>query len=183
MSNIFFISDQHYSHENILTFRNSETDELIRPEFSSAEEMNEVMIENHNEVVGDFDKVYFLGDLGFKINTLAQILSRLRGKKRLILGNHDYSTKKDFMMYFEYFEKIMESRRMGELLFTHRPVLLGENEVRIKANCHGHIHEQNIDHDPRYLNISVEQIDYTPVSLDWIIDQYKDRGIELDVKL
>jgi calcineurin-like phosphoesterase family protein len=36
------------------------------------------------------------------------------------------------------------------------------------VNVHGHIHARRIN-DPRYINVCVEQINYTPVSYDWLV--------------
>ena len=86
--NVWFCSDHHFNHTNILSFINY-SGEKVRPEFSTVEQMNEVMIENHNARVKPNDKVYFLGDVGFNTASLDTILPRLNGKKRLILGNHE----------------------------------------------------------------------------------------------
>lgn len=176
---IFFSSDNHFFHSNILKFVTEEgSDKLIRPGFSSIEEMNETMIERHNSVVGHSDKWYCVGDFGMGIKKLPSVLSRLNGHKRLILGNHDYTERKDFEIYFQFFEKVMESRRMGPILVTHRPTYLGPHEDRIKANVHGHIHEKVLP-DKRYLNVSVEQINYTPVSFEEVETILRKRGIDL----
>lgn len=181
-NNIYFSSDLHLGHANILTFISEEPGMgQVRPGFSSVEEMDELIIKRHNETVGPLDKWYCMGDIGFGMKELGPKLARMNGKKRLILGNHDYSTKKDFAVYFEHFEKVMESRRMGQVLFTHRPVHLGPDENRIKANVHGHIHEKNLP-DQRYLNLSVEQTDYYPVSMDYILTVYRDRGINVTME-
>lgn len=174
---LFFSSDLHLHHKNILSFED-DNGEKFRGRFSSVEEMNEYIIERHNSVIGVSDKWYCLGDLSFSIKELDILLSRMNGKKRLILGNHDYGRKRDFEVYFKHFEKILESRRMGPLLFTHRPVYIGEAESKVKANVHGHIHEKSLP-DSRYLNISVERIDYTPISMDEIIETFKSRGIDV----
>jgi calcineurin-like phosphoesterase family protein len=50
MSKIFFTADQHFGHKNIIKYCN-------RP-FSSVEEMNKVMIDRWNEIVGKEDTVY-----------------------------------------------------------------------------------------------------------------------------
>lgn len=180
MANIFFSSDNHYNHSNFLTFLRNDGVTKIRPEFADVDEMNEVMIERHNSVVGLYDKWYCMGDLFIGKGRVSrekfhEIMPRLNGKKRLILGNHD-----DLKMaeYSQHFEKIMESRRMDAMLFTHRPAFLGSVESHVKASVHGHIHEQNIN-DPRYLNLSVEQINYTPISYEDIVKIYTERGINV----
>lgn len=175
---LFFASDHHLNHAKILTFISEDTGLPFRGQFSDVEEMNEHIIEKHNSVVSDNDKVYFLGDVGFSIKNLGQHLSRMKGHKRLILGNHDYPEKKDFEFYFQHFEKVMESRRMGPIVLTHRPIYIGAHENRIKANVHGHIHEKNLP-DNRYMNISMEQINYTPISLDEIIEHFDKNGIDV----
>lgn len=79
---MFFTSDQHYGHRNICKYAG-------RP-FSSVEEMDEVLITNHNAVVGNGDPVWFLGDFAFATTgRIKQLLSRLNGQKNIILGNHD----------------------------------------------------------------------------------------------
>jgi calcineurin-like phosphoesterase family protein len=78
----FYISDTHFSHENIIRYSK-------RP-FTSIDEMNEFMIAEWNSTVKDHDIVYHLGDFACgSPEGAAEIFSRLRGRKILILGNHD----------------------------------------------------------------------------------------------
>lgn len=79
---IFFTSDLHLGHENCIRLCN-------RP-FSSIEEMDETLIENWNHKVTGKDTVYILGDLIYRSQKPPEeYLRRRRGKKHLILGNHD----------------------------------------------------------------------------------------------
>ena len=81
-SNLFFTSDTHFYHGNIIRFCN-------RP-FKSVEMMNETIISNWNNTVGQDDIVFHLGD--FCLGGSAEwnkILDRLNGKIYLIMGNHD----------------------------------------------------------------------------------------------
>ena len=80
---IFYTADLHLGHENVIAYSN-------RP-FSNAAEMLECIILNWNSIVSADDDVYIIGDMFFKINSKEQleILRRLKGRKHLILGNHD----------------------------------------------------------------------------------------------
>ena len=85
--NYWFSSDYHLNHRGIVVH-------CHRP-FKDVEEMNETIITNHNAVVQDKDEFYFLGDLCFgNEKVIAQFLGRLRGKIKIIFGNHDKTLKK-----------------------------------------------------------------------------------------
>lgn len=83
LQKVFFTSDLHFGHENVLRFDN-------RP-FASVEEMDAELVRRWNEKVGKGDLVYVLGDLIWKsINGDAHNLIRsLNGQIILIKGNHD----------------------------------------------------------------------------------------------
>lgn len=78
---IFFTSDLHFGHQNILKFCN-------RP-WKTTEEMDEALIKRWNSVVGKDDIVFNLGDFAFAPDRRwKEVLSRLNGHHYLILGNH-----------------------------------------------------------------------------------------------
>jgi calcineurin-like phosphoesterase family protein len=90
----------------------------------------------------------------------------VNGKKRLVRGNHDlYKTSK----YFEYFEEIYGSRQINGVWLTHIPMHPNSVE-RAKLNIHGHTHAFCLD-DPKYFNASVEAINYTPISIDTVLEK------------
>ena len=98
MPNIFFISDTHFGHKNIIKFTDSNNNP-IRP-FNNVEEMDECMADRWNAVVRPNDRVFHLGD-GVINRRCLPILDRLNGKKVLIKGNHDIFKLKDYTPYFE----------------------------------------------------------------------------------
>lgn len=165
---IWVISDTHFSHANILTFRNPDGT-LMRP-FVSVEEMDETIIERWNKVVRTSDHVYHLGDVTMKRPALKQ-MERLNGHHRLVFGNHDIF---DYKSYTEVgFEKLMGSRVLNNMLFTHIPVH-PESLGRFRANVHGHIHSNNPEGlGERYVNVCVEVINYTPLTLEEIEGRMK----------
>lgn len=164
MANTFFISDSHFGQVNILTFTNSDGSRL-RP-FLTVEEMNETMVERWNNTVRPHDKVYHLGDIAMSHKHLP-ILGRLNGEKVLIKGNHDTGK---ISQYMPYFKDIRGSHQFDAKLLSHIPVHPSAL-YRWSVNIHGHLHSNNVlldngELDRRYFNVSVEQINYTPISYD-----------------
>ncbi|TGQ83701.1 hypothetical protein EN850_02865 [Mesorhizobium sp. M8A.F.Ca.ET.207.01.1.1] len=83
----YYTADTHFGHQLML----SET-ACARP-FADAREMDETLIRNWNAVVRPDDLVYHLGDFSFGLHDgdrVRSIFARLMGRKRLVLGNHDY---------------------------------------------------------------------------------------------
>lgn len=167
MARTFLISDTHFGHSNILTFED-EKGNRIRPMFSDIKHMNQVMIDNWNSVVSEEDKVYHLGDLGFKNFTwLSSILSQLKGTKVLIKGNHDNFKASQ---YLQFFKDIRAYHILDGFVLSHIPIH-PDSLYRWKGNIHGHLHGNNLE-DKKYINVSVEQINYTPIDFEVIKKRY-----------
>ena len=110
MAKIFVISDTHFCHENILKFT-QHTGKMLR-NFHDTTEMDECMIRRWNEVVQPEDKVYHLGDVYIGSQKRADnILRRLNGHKRLILGNHDKGRDTVLQKYFDKIEIWRDSEK------------------------------------------------------------------------
>lgn len=174
MSNIFFVSDTHFNHANILKFLDKDGKRFRGDIFSSVEEMNEVMIQNWNNKVGQYDKIYHLGDVYFGSDEQAdQILGRLNGKKRLIPGNHDEGYRGSPL--YKHFEKIKGWFQDKDFIYTHIP--MREDQIRsrnnaMRKNVHGHIHQNKLDSE-NHICICVEHTNYTPVNIDEIKEMAK----------
>lgn len=157
MHNVWFTSDTHFGHNNIIKYEHE-----ARP-FDIIEEMNEKLIDNWNSVVGKKDTVYHLGDFCFGKQHL-EIAKRLKGRKILILGNHDV------YKYDDYFDRVFGTLSYKSMWLTHIPVHTAELGGRAVINVHGHLHSKVID-DDRYFNVSVERHNLTPVHLDVILER------------
>jgi calcineurin-like phosphoesterase family protein len=172
MANIFFASDHHFDHANILTFKRDDGTALR--EFDSVSHMNEHMVNCHNSVVKPGDKVYFLGDVCMDRKSRGlEILARMNGEKVLIKGNHDQCKPAD---YLRYFKDIRGSHQFEGLIMTHIPIH-SESLARWSLNVHGHLHYKVVRMplsqipDRRYFNVGMERINYTPISLEEIKKQ------------
>ena len=168
---VFYTADTHFGHENILKLCN-------RP-FETIEEMNEVLIERWNARVRGGDTVYIMGDMFFRCDGPEAILERLRGRKVLIIGNHD-SSWMNMVDLRRYFVDVDDFRVItnGEFAITlcHYPLLTWKHQKR-SYMIHGHIHA-NTDADffplicqrDRLLNAGVDINGFAPVTFDELLE-------------
>lgn len=186
MKNKFYISDTHFGHTNSWEKFKLADGSPLRP-FSSTEEMDEHMITKWNSVVGEYDIVYHLGDVCIGKKHLDKI-SRLNGKKKLIMGNHDIFKAQS---YFDagFYDVASYRVFVDEFVCSHIPLHPDCISERFIANVHGHTHANSImretlkideielrnhpdvspyrtviEKDPRYFAVCVEQINYTPIA-------------------
>lgn len=158
--NKWTISDTHFFHSNIINYCN-------RP-FPNVEVMNQKLIDNWNSVVNPNDIVFHLGDFGFSSKgNLEKVLKQLNGDIILVLGNHDRMSVSSFLsMGFKEVHK--KPIVMGNYILSHIPI----DDVSFDIiNIHGHIHNvynEKYDNE-RYINVSAEVINYTPIKLDSIM--------------
>lgn len=172
--NIFFISDLHIGHQNVIRFDG-------RP-FGSVDEMHKIMIEKWNSVVGDDDIVFYLGDLSHRcdIDTVKSVISQLKGKIYYILGNHDRMRD---IVKLGRFEKIYEygtevsikdedaNRGYQDIILCHYAILSWNKSHYGSWHLHGHSHGsmmKNPDmswfYKRKVIDVGCNMIDYTPIS-------------------
>ena len=187
MARNLYIADTHFRHKNILHYDN-------RP-FTTVEEMNSEMENRWNMAVESADTVYILGDFCYKGNWL-DILMRLRGHKVLIRGNHDPKNLNDQVAkYFSTVADYMEIKDAGrDVVLSHYPIPCFKNHFYGAYHLYGHVHssfEHNMmEHDKLLMqdlygkqcnmyNVGcmMPWMDYTPRTLDWIIEHYSVGGV------
>lgn len=164
MTNTFLISDTHFGHKNILSFKDI-LGNHIRPGFTSIQEHDEHLIERWNSVVRKEDKVYHLGDVAMTSFThIKRIFDALNGRKVLIKGNHD---NYKLSQYAQIFDDIRAFHALDHHKFILSHIPLHPSCLdRWGYNVHGHLHKNILD-NPRYINVSVERLDnYTPISFE-----------------
>lgn len=121
--------------------------------FGDVEQMNEFMIYQWNSRVRQNDEVYILGDFSFgNGEETNEILRRLKGRKYLIEGNHDYRFLSDanfdhslFKWAKPYYE-LKENHKM--ICLCHYPIMCynGQYRLNIDGNpksfmVYGHVHD------------------------------------------
>lgn len=162
---IYFIADTHFGHKNIIEF-------CKRP-FANVEEMDNKIISLWNKTVGDGDEIIHLGDFSYRISPedTKAIFQSLRGKISLLMGNHD---RRHGVEYWKDigFDKVYETPIVldNKLLLSHEQLI-----DKRYLNVHGHSHENKVKRSLRNLAmcVSVEQINYRPISIVDIFTKYK----------
>ena len=109
------------------------------------------MIKQWNSKVKSGDEVIVLGDFCFGNGEAANnILSRLRGKKYLIVGNHDRFLKdKEFeperFKWIEYYKELNDNNR--KVILSHYPIFCYNGQYRKDESdnpktymLYGHVH-------------------------------------------
>lgn len=183
MSNIFFISDLHFGHGNMCNFRNFDNTRT-RP-FDNYLEADETIIKNWNEMVSENDTVYVLGDVAYSCRKeyIDSILTRLKGQKKLIAGNHDLWSTQWYLKHFKY---VRGCGHLDNFFLSHVPIH-SDSKARFKLNIHGHIHCQEVlkttyidgnvytTKDPFYYNVCVDyKHRYKPIPYEEIQEYYQD---------
>lgn len=175
--NIYYISDIHFSHKEIIDFCN-------RP-YENIQDMNEDIIRRWNSVVTPNDVVRIVGDIAMPktkedIQNVIQLVKRLNGNKTLIIGNHDYKLikNKDFVKLFSSVENYMVTKDNGrKVVLFHYPTEEWEGFFKGYIHVHGHLHDK--DESIRVIknryNASADILDLTPRTLDELIEINIDR--------
>lgn len=168
--NIWVTADPHYFHTNIIRYCN-------RP-FETVQEMNDALVANHNEVVGDDDLVIYLGDFALmgrdfnhlgpsdKMDLLRDLMSSLNGDKALVLGNHDRMSNKKYvdMGFIDVCERYTFKKE--RLILTHNPKDMNKgtpNNGKFRWLA-GHVHGA-WESIPYCFNVGVDTNNFKPILL------------------
>ena len=167
MNKIFFTSDHHFGHRNIIKFSN-------RP-FKDVDEMNAELIKRWNEKVSVNDEVYHLGDFGLTTKeALATILDQLNGKIYLVSGNHEAAAiqnREKFVWIKDYYElKVKDSdchNGVRRIMLFHYAMRIWKGDFRETWHLYGHSHGTLRDKEHKLaFDVGVDCHDYYPISYD-----------------
>ena len=179
---IYFTSDLHLGHENAIKLCN-------RP-FGSIEEMDETLIQNWNSRVTNNDTIYILGDMMFRIHKPPEeYLSRLKGKKHLLLGNHDktWIKKCDLSKWFVSVNDLLHtSDGQHNISLCHYPMMSFPHMRRNGYMIFGHIHSNTdmeywplIERSEIMFNAGVDVNGFMPVTFE----ELRENNIKFKIKV
>jgi calcineurin-like phosphoesterase family protein len=170
---VFFSSDPHFGHANIIKY-------CKRP-FSSAEEMDQTIIDRWNSRLGPGDTLYCLGDwclwrgsrsIG---ETAASYRERIKcGRIVMLWGNHDKKGRYDdrFQRLFDGIHDLLEIEIAGQpIVLCHYAMRVWNKSHHGAYHLYGHSHGSLPD-DPasRSLDCGVDCFGFYPVSMDEVVE-------------
>jgi calcineurin-like phosphoesterase family protein len=185
----FVTSDHHFGHARII--------ELTDRPFASVEEMDAMMIERWNALIGPDDVVLHLGDLALRpIADSIALTARLNGRRLLVPGNHDRvspatQTRRAIDRFTPLYqeagwailpETITGTRRGRPMVASHYPYSGDSTGVERHLShrptdagiplLHGHIHERGFGaHGTHEFHVGVDAFGFKPVPMS-VIDEW-----------
>lgn len=180
-----YTSDNHFFHKNILVH--------AKRSHSSIDEMNRDLVSKWNDIIKDRDEVYHVGDMFMldgnrrTLDLVNTIVSKLKGKKFIIPGNHDKKLWKwinkhepDFLkeQRIEILDQIHEIKvimpddTMTYFVLCHYPMLSWNRRSHKSIQLHGHTHSKvkNTFEEQRRINVGVDAWDMFPVREQDVLD-------------
>jgi len=152
---LWFTSDTHYNHANICSSTTQWSDPVTIREFKSLEHMNAHLIGNINEMVGQDDILFHLGDWSFGgFESIEEFRNKIVCKNiHIITGNHDHhieNNRGDCQKLFSSVNKYVELNvkwNVGtplqdeqNFVLMHFPIASWNNMARGAIHLHGHVH-------------------------------------------
>ncbi len=159
---VYFTSDTHFGDAPRLR--------VDKRPFASVGEMDRAIVERWNETVSADDDVWHLGDFAFgpPPARIAELLTALKGRKHLIIGNNDGPATIELPGWASvqhYAEMTVEGKR---LVLCHYPFRTWNKMGQGVIDLHGHSHGR-LTPAPRQYDVGVDVWDFRPVTLAAIL--------------
>lgn len=181
-NNVFFTSDTHFFHKNIIKYDKRPFMTDNEPDVNL---MNETIVNNWNSVVSKKDTVFFLGDLAVcNWENARDVVNQLNGTIHFIMGNHDnyqdIKSYKKFNTINDYVDLTIKSDVDATYTFAlfHYPIYSWNRIHYGNAHLHGHCHH-NLHHDEnmtcysnrKVLDVGCNGYNYTPISYKEVLEK------------
>ena len=166
----YLTGDLHFGHKKMI-------ESGLRP-FGSVEEMNRTLISNFNRQVHDRDVVYVLGDFALNLTEaeVADIFSQLKGRLRLVLGNHDYDNRggiKSSLVKLPW-EKVYtrtEIKHAGQrIILDHYAGMVWNADRHGTYLAYGHSHGR-LQALPGAIDVGVDAQGFRPITVEEFVRQ------------
>jgi calcineurin-like phosphoesterase family protein len=172
----FFTSDTHFDDEFAIEY-------FQRP-FQSVDEMNLVMLEKWNSVIGEQDRVYHLGDFTLDdISHFTKWVSQLNGNIRILPGSHDHPWLKDFVpsdkvqvlapLVSVEFPELMVTEKPQAIVLCHYSMQVWDRSNQGSWHLFGHSHGK-LKGIGLSFDVGVDCTEFAPLSLEKVASKMKD---------
>lgn len=173
--NIYIIADPHINHWMINKHCNRG--------FKDLSHMNSFILKNWNSPVKPEDVVIVLGDWIWTQGSSEEIkkwIAKFNGRKILVKGNHD---RKGHIFYLKagidfICDRFSWNYNKKKILFLHDPNFISNEDIqKYDFIIHGHLHNNGpfyrVIDNCQIVNVSVENIKYTPINLLTLLNRLK----------
>ena len=140
--------------------------------------MHEKIVENWNNKISKNDSVFILGDVSFgKPSATVELLNRLNGNKKLIVGNHDtdkYLREEEFCSSFEWLKLYNIEKIFGKyIVMFHYPILEWDKKYHNSYHFHGHCHSNNKNKlSCRRFDVGIDgSPDFAPYEIELLLNE------------
>ena len=170
---VFYFSDTHFAHKNIVKGCSSWPDTSKCRDFKTLADHNKALVDNINAMIMPQDTLYHLGDWSFGgVDNIKHFRDMIDCKNiHLILGNHDEHIKHDSSLcnLFTSVRDMYTDYKKG-IVMCHYPFQVWENNARGFIMLHGHSHN-NVDHtdDGKILDVCPEGHNNRPWAEDEVM--------------
>ena len=192
---VWVTSDIHHSHKNICRgVTNWRTQDGQIPinstrDFQTIDEMNDVLVNNINSKVGQYDTLIMLGDISFGgFENIGKFLNRLVCKNiHLVLGNHDHHIRNNRENIQEKFISVSDYLQVKiynqDFVLSHYPFSSWNGLNKGVIHLHGHVHLSNKHKwgQGKRLDVGVDGNNYHPYNLSEIVHMMDLRPIKSEI--
>jgi calcineurin-like phosphoesterase family protein len=193
---LFFTSDTHYSHSNICSATtNWSVNDGYARKFDSLQDMNQRLVDNINNMVGEDDILIHLGDWSFGgFDKIEEFRSQINCKNiHLTFGNHDHHIERNKEGIQKLFSSVQQylrlevvrplTKSMNEkftFICMHYPIASWHDMNQGVVHLHGHVH---LPVDLRIaagkaMDVGVDGNNLEPISLDEVLSLMEKQPIK-----
>lgn len=165
---LFFTSDEHVDHRNIIKF-------CDRP-FRDLSHMRDELTRRHNAVVGEDDEVWHLGDMfwrTFGTDNAIEYMKQLNGTHFYVFGNHEElmeqseELRKCFAGIYVRHQIYPNGAPKHGIVLDHYAGRVWHDSDKGAWQLYGHTHAVLPEIDPLLaFDVGVDANNYTPLSLE-----------------
>jgi calcineurin-like phosphoesterase family protein len=191
---LWFTSDTHYNHANICSSTTKWKDPVTIREFKTLEHMNSHLAGNINEIVGQDDILFHLGDWSFGgFESIEQFRNQIVCQNiHIITGNHDHhieNNRGDCQKLFSSVNKYVElnvkwpvgpEMHDANFVLMHFPIASWNNMARGAIHLHGHVHFDSNKRlqEGKMMDVGCDGNMLYPIGMNEVLHIMKDRPVK-----